>query len=365
LTDYRLEYPVNYDQIDPFKVVAQERARATDENIGRMGLKVVTESRGESGFVIEFPDRYLVFVVEGLGTKNRIADSLRLASGEEHYSSIARCLLATYANDALTLGAEVFTVGTIIDAGASEWFADERRYEAFCNGFAEACNDIGAVWGPGESAHLPGIIMPDRASLSGACIGQISPKDALTLRRKIKAHDRILLLPSSGIHANYLTACYELARQLPEGFETRLETGETYGEALLAPTVLYQPAIMSLMAAGILPNYMVHITGHGWRKLMRAQVEWTYVIEELPAVPSVCKFVKESGDLSDYEAYAHMNMGAGFAVVVASDQADQAQEVLARYHPGTVLAGYVTEGPRSVFIKPLGVQYADNELVIR
>lgn len=362
----RLEYRVDYEKIDPFKIEAQRQAATTDFNSVRLGPIAVPASRGESGFAVELDDRFLVFAVEGLGTKNRIADQMRADSGgTKYYAGIAKCLLATCANDVLTLGAEVVVVGTIVDAGSSEWFEDQPRYQAFCQGFADACNEIGAVWGPGESAHLAGLVASQRATLNCACIAQVMPKENFTLKRMISPGNRILLLPSSGIHANYLTACYDLSQNLARGLDTPINDEQSFGEALLAPTTLYQQSIMDLFAAGIYPTYMVNITGHGWRKLMRSATEVGYVVDTLPKVPLICKFVQERGHLSDYDAYQYMNMGAGFAVIVAAGDAEKALEILRSNHASTIDAGYVTASRRRVIIEPLGVRYDAKRLMLR
>ena len=68
---------VNYDAMDPLKRLAQLRARATSKNLNRFGMKEIEASRGESAYVWEEQDSYRAFVIEGLGTKNRVADETR------------------------------------------------------------------------------------------------------------------------------------------------------------------------------------------------------------------------------------------------------------------------------------------------
>ena len=361
-----LKYSVQYELVDPFKVLAQSFAASTDANCERLGLRTIKESRGESAFVIRMPDRYLVFVVEGLGTKNLITEAMyMLKEDQRYYSLIARCAISAYVNDAVTLGADVFLIGDIIEAGSNEWFLDEARAEAFCGEFANVCNEIGAVWGPGESAVLRNVIIPQAVSINGACIGQIGDELAFTLQYEIEEGDEIILLPSSGIHVNFLTACRDLAQRLPKGLQTHVEGSSTYGDLLLTPTAIYQNAIRALIKERVYPKYMVNISGHGWRKIMRAHTQKTYVIERLPKVPTICNFIREEGNMDDFEAYANMNMGAGFAIIVHPAVADRAKQILERQHPGTIKAGYVEEGYRRVVLSPLGVTYQGASLALR
>src|SRR3990167_8761902 len=78
---------VDYSAMDPLKRMAQLRARATSENLIRFGAREVEASRGESAYVWEEQDSYRVFVIEGLGTKNRVADATRSITGRTHYDA--------------------------------------------------------------------------------------------------------------------------------------------------------------------------------------------------------------------------------------------------------------------------------------
>ena len=66
--------------------------------------------------------------------------------------------------------------------------------------------------------------------------GIIKPKERLTLGDKLTSGDRILLVESTGIHANGLTLARSIADQLQHGYATELSDGSMYGEALLTPT---------------------------------------------------------------------------------------------------------------------------------
>ena len=81
---------VNYEAMDPFKRLAQLNARETSLNIERHGMSVVEASRGESAFVWDRGDHYAAFVIEGLGTKNLVADATRKITGKTHYDQIAQ-----------------------------------------------------------------------------------------------------------------------------------------------------------------------------------------------------------------------------------------------------------------------------------
>ena len=59
---------VDYDKIDPLKVMAQKAARGTAQNLLAAGFQEVEASRGESAYVIDVGDFYLASITECLGT---------------------------------------------------------------------------------------------------------------------------------------------------------------------------------------------------------------------------------------------------------------------------------------------------------
>ena len=137
------------------------------------------------------------------------------------------------------------------------------------------------------------------------------------------------------------------------------------GEALLRPTHLYPRLVAALFDAGLDLRYLVNITGHGWRKLMRAPRDLSYRLHTLPPVPPVLSFLARAGGLSPEEAYGNLNMGAGFAVYLPPEQAARAVAVAASLGLGAWDAGVVEAGPRALTITPLGLRYAGESLGVR
>ena len=109
---------------------------------------------------------------------------------------------------------------------------------------------------------------------------------------------------------------------LPKRYETRLPEGPAFGEALLAPSTIYVAFVRECQRRGLKLNYLSHVTGHGWRKLMRLEEPFVYEITTLRRPPPVFRFLMEAGPIDPREAYATFNMGVGFAAFVAPALAD-------------------------------------------
>lgn len=357
---------VNYDAMDPLKRLAQLRAKATAGNLERFGMREAEASRGESAYVWEEQDSYRASVIEGLGTKNKVADELRKLTGKTHYDAIAQDTVAMIVNDLIVVGAEPQVVNAYFAVGSSDWFSDEERARDLVEGWGAACDMAGAVWGGGETPTLRGIIEPDTIDLSGSAVGIVKPKERLTLGDKLKAGDAILLVESSGIHANGLTLARRIAEELPRGYSTSLPSGKTYGEALLSPTHIYAGLVADLFKEGIDIHYMVNITGHGWRKLMRAKREFSYVVDNIPDVPEELLLIQKVSGNNDQEMYGNFNMGAGFALFIPKQDVLNATRVIA-YNHGLYSfdAGHVEEGPKQVVIKPRNIIFESETLDLR
>jgi len=355
---------VDYAKIDPLKRFAQTKALTTSNNLLHFGISEVKASRGESAYVWEENDCHRAFVIEGLGTKNLVADELREVTGKTYYDSLAIDTVAMITNDLIVVGAQPLVVNAYFAVGSSEWFADEKRTEDLVNGWVEACNEICASYGGGESPVLNGVIKENTIDLAGSAIGIIKPKERLTLGDKLEKGDRILLVESSGIHSNGLSLARKIAGRLPKGYETSLSDETMYG-ALLTPTHLYAKLTKSLFDAGIDIHYMVNITGHGWRKLMRAKEEFSYIIDRVPEPHTVFNFIQETENITDEEMYGNFNMGAGFAVFLPEKDIKKAIEVAKVNKLKAINAGYVNKGERQVIIKPKNIVFSSNTLSVR
>jgi phosphoribosylformylglycinamidine cyclo-ligase len=356
---------VNYDLIDPLKVAAQRAAAATAGHLVSHGFTEVPASRGESAYVVDVGPFYLASIVECLGSKALVADEMKALSGHSYYDGIAQDTIAMAVNDLITVGATPLVVQAYWAAGGSDWFGDAQRAQALVAGWKAACDRCNVAWGGGETPALAGIVEAGRIDLAASCTGIIQPKSRLSVGDRLGAGDAIVLLSSSGIHANGLSLARKLVERLPQGYLTEVAPGLSYGEALLAPTVLYSPVTEALARAGVTVHYSANITGHGWRKLLRHPAELTYRIHTVPEVPPVLRFIQQHAGHDDREAYSTLNMGAGFALFVPQAQAELTVSIAREQGIGAVLAGQVETGPKQLLVEPLGIRFASDDLQLR
>ena len=355
---------VDYDLLDASKRQAMAAAWGTSALAAARGGEVLDTSRGESAFVMRIEKAQLALVMECLGTKSRIAREYQDSTGVDRFDSIGYDTVAAIVNDLCSVGALPFVVNAYFATGSPKWYATAGRFTSLVNGFERACRDAGAVWGGGESPMLGGLIQDTEIDLAGCAIGRIPDDQAPLTGDRLRPGDEIVFIASTGLHTNGASLARRAATQ-GDGLEARLPDGRTFGDALLEPSAIYAPLIEAFYAAEVPLTYTSHVTGHGFRKIMRANRQLTYRVTDLPPVPEVFTFMIETLGLSTTEAYGTFNMGAGFVVFCPAGEGDRVVQVAQGHGHAAWVGGAVEQGPRSVILEPIDVVFTDAELQLR
>jgi len=358
---------VDYAVLDAGKRLALKSALATSQYVTKRGGRVLEESRGGSAFVFELGDQTLAFVLEGLGTKSIIARVVAEEAGDrdegsKHFHAIAYDTVAAIINDLCCVGAQPLVVNAYFSTGRPDWFNQTQWYEQLVEGWFQACVDAGCTWGGGESPTLPELVARDDIELAGSAIGLIPQSIEPILGQDLSAGDEIVLVASSGLHANGASLARAVADELSDGYRTVLPNGEALGEALLRPSYLYSELVESLVTAALPITYLSHITGHGFLKLMRPDQELTYRITKLLPVPEVLDFLVERVEMDSRAAYSTFNMGCGLAVYCAGGSGAAVVQSARRKGFDATIAGAVEAGERRVLIEPLDIEFGGDEL---
>lgn len=268
----------------------------------------------------KYEDPVLVSGTDGVGTK------LKLAFMTDSHDTIGIDAVAMCANDILVSGAEPLF---FLDYVAVGEMAPEKMVDVV-KGVAEGCKQAGAALIGGEMAEMPGFYQAGEYDIAGFCVG-IVDRSKIIDGSDIQEGDVILGLASSGLHSNG----YSLARKLffdvaqmdVSQYDNRL--GETVGEALLEPTLIYAKAILPLVQEEGKVKGMAHITGGGLiENIPRILPSGVHAELDTSAwnVPPVFKVMKELGNLSDEECYRTFNMGVGYCVICRPEDASHLLE---------------------------------------
>ena len=310
---------------------------------------------GNNSELIEFPNFYLVDILEAVGSLNKLAEDIYEKTGEDYYYQVGWGNAATILNDLSMFGAKPLTMKFFIAAGSENFYSDKKRWTKLLRGFGDAARLAGASWNGGETQTLTDIISPKSIVLAGSTTGIVQPKSNLFTDKNLQAGDRIILLSSSGVHTNGITLIRKVLKDEPK----------TLIEAIKNKTIIYSPLIDQLLLNKVEIHYTSHITGHGWRKLMRAKKEFTYVIDKIPEPQPIFKLIQDASGMNNEEIYGDYNMGAGFALFVRKGLADRTVTLANQLGYIALNAGHVERGPRRVVIEPLNIEYKGESLQIR
>jgi phosphoribosylformylglycinamidine cyclo-ligase len=353
---------VDYHALDAGKRDALGEALATSELLHANGGRALDESRGEPAFVFEIDGRTFGFVLECLGTKSVIARELEEELGSSVYASVAYDAVAAVVNDLCCVGALPLVVNAYFATGSSHWYEPEGRKAALFRGWREGCVDAGATWGGGESPSLSGLVAAPEIELAGSAVGMVPPGGAAILGTGLMAGDEIVLVASTGLHANGASLARRVADRLDDRYRTPLPSGRSFGEALLDRSAIYVGLVRRLLEAGVEIHYLSHITGHGLLKLMRPRRQFTYHVTSLPEVPEVLEVLVDQAHISPAEAYSTFNMGCGFAVYCAAGEGGAVVDAASAVGLPAQVAGRVETGSRRVVLEGIGVVLEGGDL---
>lgn len=278
----------------------------------------------------------LVASTDGVGTKTIVAAQL------DDWHGIGQDLVNHCINDILVQGAEPLFFLDYVAAAKLE----ERRVVAVVEGIATACRAAGCALLGGETAEMPGVYRDGQLDVAGTIVGAVERARVID-GSAIATGDAIVALPSTGLHTNG----YSLARSVLGGLDWQAARsdlgGVSIGAALLAIHRSYLQELRQMRADGIAIHGLAHITGGG-------------VVENLPRVlrpglgatiergswsePPIFGLIQRHGTIEDAEMFRVFNMGLGFLVVVAPEDAGRVA--------GGSIVGSITEDHDQVRITP-------------
>jgi len=208
-------------------------------------------------------------------------------------------------------------------------------------GIGTGCEQAGAALVGGETAEMPGMYEGEDYDLAGFCVGVVE-KSKIIDGSKVAVGDTLIGLPSSGPHSNG----YSLIRKILEVKNIDINQefdGKTLGEVLLEPTRIYVKPLLALLKE-VTVNSLSHITGGGlYENLPRVLPENAKAVIDAKSWnrPAVFDWLQEQGNVEDKEMLRTLNCGIGMVVVVPSDEADKAVELLKAEGEAPVIIGSI------------------------
>jgi phosphoribosylformylglycinamidine cyclo-ligase len=263
-------------------------------------------------------DPVLVASADGVGTK------LRLAFMTGIHNTIGVDLVNHCVNDILVQGARPLFFLDYLATGRLEPDVAVQ----IVDGLAAACRQNGCALLGGETAEMPGFYADGEYDVAGFIVGVVA-RERLIDGRSIRRGDRLIGIPSSGLHTNGYSLArrivFEMAGLKPDSYIAELRT--TAGESLLTPHRSYLQVIAPLLDSrpGAIKG-MAHITGGGITdNLPRILADDLHASVDRSAweVPPLFSWLQKIGGVPADDMYRTFNMGVGLILVCApADERD-------------------------------------------
>ena len=249
-----------------------------------------------------FEEPVLVSGTDGVGTKINIAQ----VSGD--WTTIGIDLVAMCVNDVITCGSRPLYFLDYISTGKLSPIVDD-----IIEGILKGCNIAAIDLLGGETAehprHAPPKAYGDDIDLAGFCTGIVEKGEVID-GKLIKKGDKIIGLPSSGIHSNGYSLINEML------WRHKIAWADT--PELLTPTTIYARQVEILLQEYPIVG-MAHITGGGLEenvsrvipKGLKANIDWTSWER-----PEIFNKIKQSGEIEEEEMRRVFNMGIGYVLIV-------------------------------------------------
>jgi phosphoribosylformylglycinamidine cyclo-ligase len=310
---------VDIDAADTLVKAISPLAKAT----ARLGTNAAL---GGFGALFDLPalgyqDPILVAATDGVGTK------LMLAFACNRHETIGIDLVAMCVNDLIVQGAEPIF---FLDYYATGRLSVDTA-KTVISGITEGCRQAGCALIGGETAEMPGMYAPQHYDLAGFAVGVVERQRILD-PQKVFEGDIVLGLASHGVHSNG----YSLVRRLVEdsglNYEDPAPWSSSYslGEALLTPTRIYVRAFLPLIKAGTI-KVLAHITGGGLLENIPRSLPPGLGVQLYAnswPLPPVFRWIKEQGQMSDWDFARTFNTGIGMVVIIAPDQVEHVRTSL-------------------------------------
>jgi phosphoribosylformylglycinamidine cyclo-ligase len=277
----------------------------------RKGSFTMTGSLGHFAGLIDFGEMALALTTDGVGTKMLVADKM------QDWSTVGIDCVAMNVNDLYVMNMEPVA---FVDYIATDTLSVGKMAQIGI-GLNEGARQANIDIVGGETASLRGLV--NGLDLAGTCLG-IQKKDKIIDGSKIEPGDKILGVPSTGIHSNGLS----LARTVVEKYADygdRLRNGRTLGEELLIPTRIYHECLE--VASTCTVHGMCHITGGGLLNLKRLS-RYGFRIDTPVTPQEIFSWIQKTGDISTIEMFRTFNMGMGYVYIVPPGSVGCVQKVV-------------------------------------
>lgn len=289
------------------------------------------------------PNPVLVSGTDGVGTK------LKLAFLMDRHDTVGIDCVAMCVNDIICCGAKPLFFLDYIACGKNV----PEKIASIVSGVAEGCVQSACALIGGETAEMPGFYPVNEYDLAGFSVGAVDKSNVLD-KNAVTEGDRIIALPSSGVHSNG----FSLVRKIFDIENCDLKSpvseldGASLGDTLLTPTKIYVKPMLALFEA-VKVKSVSHITGGGFYENIPRSLPKGYsanIDVSSLRIPLIFNYLANTGKIPERDMFNTYNMGVGMSVIVSKEEAGTALEILRASGEDAYIMGEVVKSSEGVIL---------------
>ena len=252
-----------------------------------------------------YEEPVLVSGTDGVGTK------INMCRIFNDYTTIGIDLVAMCVNDVITCGAKTLYFLDYISTGKISPIIDQ-----IMEGVLKGCELAGVDLIGGETAehprHAPPPADASNIDLAGFSTGVVEKAEIID-GRLIRSGDKIIGLPSSGLHSNGYSLVNDMLWRHKISYKDMPE--------LLTPTTIYAKQIQELLDEIPIMG-MAHITGGGIQENIDRVIPQgmtAHIDFNAWNMPEVFSIIQLKGEIPPEEMKRVFNLGIGYAIIIPRD----------------------------------------------
>ena len=252
-----------------------------------------------------YEEPVLVSGTDGVGTK------INMCRIFNDYTTIGIDLVAMCVNDVITCGAKPLYFLDYISTGKISPIIDQ-----IMEGVLKGCELAGVDLIGGETAehprHAPPPADASNIDLAGFSTGVVEKAEIID-GRLIRSGDKIIGLPSSGLHSNGYSLVNDMLWRHKISYKDMPE--------LLTPTTIYAKQIQELLDEIPIMG-MAHITGGGIQENIDRVIPQgmtAHIDFNAWNMPEVFSIIQLKGEIPPEEMKRVFNLGIGYAIIIPRD----------------------------------------------
>jgi len=304
-------------------------------------------AQGSYSQIMHYGPMRLAMCSDGIGTKAEVAERMG------RYDTLGADLVAMIADDLICNGATPTNLSNVLDVN----LLDPEIVDSLMQGLHFAAGKASMAVTGGEIAELGDRIQGygHRMHFNWCAtgIGYIPEGRDIIDGSALTPGQSIIALRSNGFRSNGFSKARSILENMLGGdWHTRnYERGQTWGDILLRPSLIYTHGIQNLWDNGVQTPAVVHITGGGIignLKRMLRKNKVGAVLDNLWDPHLWMLQIQAMDQISEKQAYNLWNMGQGMLLIVDTSDIQKTLSLLEGQGYEAKVAGYTTEEPKIV-----------------